>query len=95
LKDEFNAYISKEIAKIEALGLDEVEKRKRLDKATRAEEDRLKDRGYKYLSIANPSNGEDFFKILYDLKWDDMSMLKITRGDKLYCLSSSKITPER
>lgn len=74
--------------------MDEDERKKRLEKATRVQEDRLKDRGYKYLSIANPHNGEEFFKLLFGLKWDDTSMLKITR-DKLYCLTSSKISPER
>ncbi|MCO5612684.1 hypothetical protein L7F22_066953 [Adiantum nelumboides] len=92
--DEFNAYMSKEAAKLDALGLNDVEKKKRLDKATKVEEERLKDRGYKYLSIANPLNGDEFFKLLYGIKWDDPGMLKITR-DKLYCLRNSKITPER
>ena len=86
--------MSKEIAKLDALGVNEVEKKKRLDKAIKVEEDRLKDRGYKYLSIANTLNGDEFFKLLFGIKWDDPSMLKITR-DKLYCLTSSKITPER
>lgn len=71
-----------------------MERKKRLEKVTKVEEDRLKDRGYKYLSIANPQNGEEFFKLLFGIKWDDQGMLKITK-DKLYCLTSSKITPER
>ncbi|MCO5611053.1 hypothetical protein L7F22_065303 [Adiantum nelumboides] len=93
--DEFNAFMSKEIAKVDALGLNDLERRKRLDKATKVEEERwLKDRGYKYLLIANPLNGDEFFKLLFGIKWDDPGMLKITR-DKLYCLTSSKITHER
>ena len=86
--------MSKEAAKLDALGLDDVERKKRLDKATKVEEERLKDRGYKFLSIANPHNSDEFFKVLYGIKWDEPGMLKVTR-DKLYCLTSSKITPER
>ena len=86
--------MSKETAKLHALGLNEVEKKKRLDKATKVEEERLKDRGYKYLSIADPLNGDEFFKVLFGIKWDDAGMLKIRR-DKLYCLTSSKIPPDR
>ena len=72
----------------------EHETKKKIDAAIRSEEDRLKDRGYKYLAIANPNNGEEFFKVLYGLKWDEPGMLKITR-DKLYCLASSKIPSDR
>ncbi|MCO5567185.1 hypothetical protein L7F22_020873 [Adiantum nelumboides] len=81
-KDKFNAYMSKEATKLDALGLNDVGKKKRLDKATKVEEERLKDRGYKYLSIANPLNGDEFLKLLYGIKWNDPGMLKITR-DKL------------
>ncbi|MCO5608302.1 hypothetical protein L7F22_062508 [Adiantum nelumboides] len=81
--DEFNAFMSKEAAKLDALGLNDFEKKKRLDKATKVEEERLNDRGYKYLSIANPLNGDEFFKLLYGIKWDDPGMLKITR-DKAF-----------
>ncbi len=60
--------MSKEGAKLDALGLNDVENKKRLDKATKMEEERLKDRGYKFLSIANPLNGDEFFKLLYSIK---------------------------
>ncbi|MCO5550791.1 hypothetical protein L7F22_004282 [Adiantum nelumboides] len=93
-KDEFNAFMSKEGAKLDALGLNDGEKKKQIDKATKVEEERLKDRVYEYLSIANPLNDDEFFKLLYGIKWDDPGMLKITR-DNLYCLTSSKITLER
>ena len=86
--------MSKEIANLDALGVNEVKKKKQIDKAIKVEKEQLKDRGYKYLSIANPLNGDEFFKLLFGIKWDDPGMLKITR-DKLYCLTSSKITPER
>ncbi|RYA47586.1 hypothetical protein DD599_27160 [Enterobacter cloacae complex sp. CH23B] len=86
--------MSKERAKLDALGLNDFEKKKRLDKATKVEEERLKDRGYTYLSITNPLNGDEFFKFLFSITWDEPGMLKITR-DNLYCLTSSKITPER
>lgn len=92
--NEFNTYISNETAKIKGKGLPEHETKKKIDAAIRSEEERLKDRGYKYLSIANPNNGEEFFKVLYGLKWDEPGMLKITR-DKLYCLCSSKIPSGR
>ncbi|MCO5554022.1 hypothetical protein L7F22_007548 [Adiantum nelumboides] len=70
-KDNFNAFMSKEAGKLDALGLNDVEKMKRLDKARKMEEERLKDRGYKYLSIANTLNGDEFFKLLYGIKWND------------------------
>ncbi|MCO5609523.1 hypothetical protein L7F22_063751 [Adiantum nelumboides] len=74
--NEFNAFMSKEIAKVDAVGLNDLEKKKRLDKATKVEEERLKDRGYKYLSIANPLNGDEFFKLLFGIKWDDPGFKK-------------------
>ena len=67
---------------------------KRMEAAIKGEEARLKDRGYKYLAIANPANGEEFFEVLYKLNWEESGMVKITR-DKLYCLASSKIPKER
>ncbi|MCO5582542.1 hypothetical protein L7F22_036439 [Adiantum nelumboides] len=75
-KDEFNAFMSKEIAKVDALGLNDLERKKRLDKATKVEEQRLKDRGYKYLSIANPLNGDEFCKLLFGIKWDDPACMQ-------------------
>ncbi|MCO5614565.1 hypothetical protein L7F22_068848, partial [Adiantum nelumboides] len=63
-KDEFNAFMSKESAKLDALGLNDVEKKKRLAKATKVEEECLKYRGYKYLSIANPlKDDESVFQV--------------------------------
>lgn len=94
MKDDFNIFIAKETTKLKSLGLEEVELEKRLEKATKQEEARLKDKGYKLLSIANPIHGEDFFALLYNLKWDDTSMVRITR-DKLYALCSSKLPPQR
>ena len=67
---------------------------KRMEAAIKGEEAHLKDRGYKYLAIANPANGEEFFEVLYKLNWEESGMVKITR-DKLYCLASSKIPKER
>lgn len=93
-QDDFNAHISKETAEIKGAGLGEGEATKRLDKAIRAEEERLKDKGYKYLAIANPGNGEEFFSLLFGLKWDDSSTVRITK-DKLYALCISKIPQER
>ncbi|MCO5557139.1 hypothetical protein L7F22_010696 [Adiantum nelumboides] len=76
-KDEFNAFMSKEIAKVDALGLNDLEKKKWLDKATKVEEERLKNKGYKYLSIANPLNGDEFFKLLFNIKWNDPGFKKV------------------
>ncbi|MCO5611301.1 hypothetical protein L7F22_065553 [Adiantum nelumboides] len=89
-KDDFNAHITKETAKIKGLGSSEQEVGKRLDKTIRAEEEQLKDKGYKYLAIANPSNDEELFAFLFGIRWDDDSMMQITK-DKLYTLCSSKI----
>lgn len=94
MKDDFNIFIAKETTKLKSLGLEEIELDKQLEKATKQEEARLKDKGYKFLSIANPIHGEDFFALLYNLKWDDTSMVRVTR-DKLYALCSSKVSPQR
>ncbi|MCO5564708.1 hypothetical protein L7F22_018375, partial [Adiantum nelumboides] len=73
-KDDFNAFISKKTSKLKALGVDNVDFERRLQKATKQEEARLKDRGYKFLTIANLAHGEEFFELLFDVKWDDPSM---------------------
>ena len=54
----------------------------------------MRDKGYKYHTIANPTHGEEFFNILYSLKWNDKSMVNITR-DKLHLLCSVNISAER
>ncbi|MCO5590403.1 hypothetical protein L7F22_044373 [Adiantum nelumboides] len=74
--DEFNAFMSKEITKVDALGLNDLEKKKPLDKATKVKEERLKDRGYKYLLIANPLKDDEFFSLLFGIKWDDPGFKK-------------------
>lgn len=65
-----------------------------MDVCFKKEQEKMKDKGWKYLAIANPANGEEFFSLLYDLNWDDKSMMSVTR-DKLYCLCTSKISAER
>ncbi|MCO5552304.1 hypothetical protein L7F22_005815 [Adiantum nelumboides] len=57
-------------------------------------EEKLRDNGYKHLSIANPLHGEEFFSMLFKKDWSDKSMIGITK-DKLYSLCSAKITIER
>lgn len=66
----------------------------KMDQSIKHEEDKFRDSGYKYLCIANPTNGEEFFSMLFNRDWADKSMVGITR-DKLYCLCSAKVTTER
>lgn len=68
--------------------------KKKMDESIRKEEERMRDNGYKYLSIANPSHGDEFFSFLFNKDWKDKSMVGITR-DKLYSLCSAKISRER
>lgn len=82
-KENFNSFITNTTHKIKREGLSKLEIVKKIEGAIKSEEERLKDRGYKYLSIANPENGEEFFQVLYGLNWEEQGMVKITR-DKLY-----------
>ncbi|MCO5575671.1 hypothetical protein L7F22_029475 [Adiantum nelumboides] len=93
-KNEFNAFMSKEIAKVDALGLNDLERRKWLDKATKVEEDWLKDRGYKYLSIANPLNGSKKESNEYVEGVLEESVPQVSHEDTLVTIESgSQATP--
>lgn len=83
-----------ESSKLKSVGLVGEEFKKKMDEAIKREEERLRDSGYKYLSIANPAHGEQFFSMLFKKDWNDKSMVGITR-DKLYSLCTAKITIER
>ncbi|MCO5585843.1 hypothetical protein L7F22_039776 [Adiantum nelumboides] len=63
-----------------------------MDEAMKREEEKMRDSGYKYLSI--PAHGEEFFSMLFKKDWNDKSMVGITR-DKIYSLCTAKITAER
>lgn len=66
----------------------------KMDASLKHFEEKIQDSGYKYLCIANPANGEEFFSMLFNRDWKDRDMLGITR-DKLYSLCSAKISNER
>lgn len=83
-----------EQSKLISQGLQGDELKKKMDDAVKRLEEKLQDSGYKYLCIANPANGEEFFKMLFERDWSDKTMVGITR-DKLYSLCSAKITMER
>ena len=47
------------------------------------------------LSIANPSNGQPFFSLLYAHNWvKDKDMVGLTK-DKVHSIATAKITPDR
>ncbi|MCO5582067.1 hypothetical protein L7F22_035958 [Adiantum nelumboides] len=76
------------------MGLSVDEYKQKLDDAIKRMEEKLRDNDYKYLSIANPLHGEEFFSMLFKKDWSDKSMIGITKV-KLYILCSAKITIER
>ena len=80
--------------KLRSLGLEGDEFKKKMEIAIKNKEENLRDSGYKYLAIANPIHGEEFFSLLYHKDWTDTNMVGITR-DKLYSLCTAKISIER
>ena len=47
------------------------------------------------LSIANPSNGQGFFSLLYSHNWvRDKELVGLTK-DKVHSIATTKITPDR
>lgn len=87
-------FLNEEEGKLRGRGLMGNELKKKMDRATKREEEKFRDSGYKYLSIANPIHGEDFFSIVFNRDWSDKTMVGITR-DKLYSLCTAKISTER
>ena len=51
------------------------------------------DRAYKMLVIANPTNREEFHRLLYSYDWSRKS--GVLSKEKLYILSYSKLSPTR
>lgn len=80
--------------KLRSLGLEREEFKRKMETAIKHEEEKLRDSGYKYLSIANPIHGEEFFSFIFHKDWTDKTMVGITR-DKLYSLCTAKISTER
>ena len=62
--------------------------------AMQAEEERLKNKGHKYLATANPSTRDNLFAIIYGLKWDNNTMGYMIK-DKLYNLCSVRIASDK
>ncbi|MCO5583522.1 hypothetical protein L7F22_037433 [Adiantum nelumboides] len=87
-------FLSEENNKARGMGLSVDEYKQKLDDAIKRMEEKLRDNGYKYLSIANPLHGEEFFSMLFKKDWSDKSMIGITKV-KLYILCLAKITIER
>ena len=86
--------MNEEDGKLRCRGLVGDEFKKKMEASIKREEEKFRDSGYKYLSIANPIHGEDFFSIIFNRDWDDKTMVGITR-DKLYSLCTAKISIER
>ncbi|MCO5581917.1 hypothetical protein L7F22_035806 [Adiantum nelumboides] len=93
-KGKWELYLTEEGNKLKSLGLVGKEYKKKMDEAMKREEEKMRYSGSKYLSIANPAHGEEFFSMLFKKYWNDKSMVGITR-DKLYSLCTAKITVER
>ncbi|MCO5587870.1 hypothetical protein L7F22_041822 [Adiantum nelumboides] len=93
-KSKWEHFLSKEDSKLRSMDLSIDEHKQKLDDAIKRMEEILRDNGYKYLSIANPLHGEEFFSMLFKKDWSDKSMIGITK-DKLYSLCSVKIIVER
>ena len=87
-------FLNEEDGKLRNRGLEGDELKKKLEASIKREEEKFRESGYKYLSIASPIHGEDFFSIIFNRDWDDKTMVGITR-DKLYSLCTAKISIER
>ena len=87
-------FLNEEDIKLRSHGLVGDELKRKMDASIKREEEKFRDSGYKYLSIANPIHGEDFFNIIFNRDWEDKSIVGITR-DKLYSLCTAKISVER
>ena len=47
------------------------------------------------LSIANPSNGQGFFSLLYAYNWVKYKDIEGLTKDKVHSIATAKITPDR
>ncbi len=92
VKGKWEEFLSEETNRLKKMGV--VDFKKKMDDSIKREEEKFRDSGYKYLSIANPAHGEDFFSLIFKKDWNDKTMVTITR-DKLYSLCTAKITNER
>ena len=93
-KGKWDKFLNEESSRLKTLGHGGEDYQKRMLELMKKEEERMRDNGYKYLSIANPTHGDEFFSLLFNKDWNDKSMIGIPR-DKIYCLCSAKITRER
>ncbi|MCO5563819.1 hypothetical protein L7F22_017468 [Adiantum nelumboides] len=91
--DKWEHFLSEENNKLRGMGLLVDKHKQKMDDAIKRMEEKLRDNGFKYLSIANPFHGEEFFSMLKK-DWSDKSMIEITK-DELYSLCPTKITIER
>ncbi|MCO5554004.1 hypothetical protein L7F22_007530 [Adiantum nelumboides] len=64
------------------------------EKARGVVEQTFRDRAYKMLTIANPSNGNSFFQLIFNYDWSKKAMVALTK-EKLYILATSRIHTER
>ncbi|MCO5565090.1 hypothetical protein L7F22_018761, partial [Adiantum nelumboides] len=92
--ESFIVLLKEENNKLRGMRLSNDEHKQKLDDVIKRMEEKLRDNDYKYLSIANPLHGEEFFSMLFKKDWSDKSMIGITK-DKLYILCSTKITIDR
>lgn len=93
-KGKWIKFLNDEDGRLRSFGLMEDEFKKKMDASIKREEERFRDSRYKYLSIANPIHGADFFSIIFNINWEDKAIVDITR-DKLYSLCTAKISIER
>ncbi len=93
-KGKWDKFLDEQSSRLKTLGHGGEDYQKRMLELSKKEEERMRDNGYKYLSIANPTHGDEFFSLLFNKDWNDKSMIGITR-DKIYCLCSAEITCER
>ncbi|MCO5612375.1 hypothetical protein L7F22_066642 [Adiantum nelumboides] len=64
------------------------------EKARGVVEQTFRDRAYKMLTIANPSNGNSFFQLIFNYDWSKKGMVAFTK-EKLDILATSRIHTER
>lgn len=80
---------------IERANMSDIQYEEEKTKAENMVERQYQMRAYKYLQVANPANGEGFFRLVWDYDWSPANRNGPLSKDKLLVLATSRISNER
>lgn len=89
MQREYNADVNKSLASIDKDALDFDCQKHRV---VRQVETLYRDRAYKMLVVASPSNGNAFLQLIYNYNWTQKGCIA---KDKVVILGQSHLSPER